>query len=261
MSRGTAGGSANKAATTTGGGGGGGGDGDSRGVTSPWGGYSMFGPMFPALHTLDHLYAEMMDNVERVHAELNRLYYPPFGMRPFHAIGPAGAAATPPALRAPPGEFPLAVAGGGGGSRGGVGGLMPYYRGASTDIMSPFYAPPLMMPFSRGLGAVAPRVDFMDVGDEYLMKADVPGVDKNNVKIHVQNGVMHITGEQQQESKEERKGFFMQERHQTAFSRSVPLPENVREDDIRATMKDGVLEVHIPKVHTEKANIKKIHVE
>lgn len=119
----------------------------------------------------------------------------------------------------------------------------------------------MMMPFSRGGGAVVPRVDFQDLGDEYLLQADLPGIEKNNVKIQVHNGILHLSGEQHQETKEQQKGYFMQERYQSSFSRSLPLPENVREDEIRATMKDGVLHVHLPKIPSEKANVKKVNVE
>lgn len=226
--------------------------------------------MFPAFNTLDRLYADVLDSVDRVRSEIDRLYYPPFGMTSGAfppALGPAGAL-SPPALRSgSSGPMPLALPGAG---RAGGGSMMPYYRGgmggAMDMMMSPFYNPApfgagSMMPFSRGSATFVPRVDFQDCGNEYLLQADVPGIDKNNVKIQVHNGMLHIHGEQQQESKEQQQGYYMQERYQTAFSRSLPLPDNVREDDIRATMKDGVLQVHLPKVAAEKPEVKKIHIE
>ena len=104
-----------------------------------------------------------------------------------------------------------------------------------------------------------PTVDIAEDEKEYLIKAEIPEVDKNDVKVTVEDGVLTIQGQRKQEKEEKDRRFHRIERSYGTFVRSFALPENVAEENLRAEFKDGMLLVHLPK--TEKANPKAIEVK
>ncbi|GIW39822.1 MAG: molecular chaperone [Candidatus Binatia bacterium] len=105
----------------------------------------------------------------------------------------------------------------------------------------------------------APVVDIEETPDEYLIKAEVPGVSRDDVKITVENGVLTLQGERKQEKEEKGRKFHRVERFYGSFLRSFTLPDNVDEEKVRAELKDGVLTVHLPK--SEKAKPKAVEVK
>jgi HSP20 family protein len=105
----------------------------------------------------------------------------------------------------------------------------------------------------------APRVDITEDDKEYVIKAEIPEVDKKDVKVTVQEGVLTIHGERKQEKEENSKRFHRIERFYGTFMRSFSLPEDVAEDKLKAEFKDGMLLVHLPK--SEKAKPKTVEVQ
>ena len=107
----------------------------------------------------------------------------------------------------------------------------------------------------NGLGFVewSPTVDIEESDDSYLIKADVPGVDKKDIDVRLENGVLSITGEKQVE-KETGKGTqrHRTERYSGSFARRFTLPGGVKEDKVDATYRDGVLSLLIPKAEEAK---------
>jgi HSP20 family protein len=103
-----------------------------------------------------------------------------------------------------------------------------------------------------------PTVDIKEDEKEYLIQAEVPGIDKKDVKVTIQEGVLSIQGERKQEKEEKGSRFHRVERSYGTFVRSFTLPEDVAEDKLKAEFKDGMLLVHLPK--TEKAKPKAIEV-
>ena len=106
----------------------------------------------------------------------------------------------------------------------------------------------------RGLGEEAmtvsewrPLVDIVEDEKEYLIKAELPDVKKEDVKVTVENGVLTITGERKFEKEEKGKKYHRIERAYGSFMRSFTLPEGAAGDKISAEFKDGVLKVHLPK--------------
>jgi HSP20 family protein len=91
------------------------------------------------------------------------------------------------------------------------------------------------------------------------IKAEIPEVNKEDVKVTVHNGVLTIQGERKQEKEEKGKRFHRVERHYGSFTRSFTLPDNVDETKISASFKDGVLNLQIQK--TEEAKPKSIEVK
>jgi HSP20 family protein len=106
----------------------------------------------------------------------------------------------------------------------------------------------------------APSVDIEEAEDKYVIKADLPGVDKKDIDVKLENGVLSIRGEKQTE-KETGKGTkrHRTERFHGTFARSFTLPEAVKSDKVDASYKDGVLLLEIPKA--EEAKPKSINIK
>jgi HSP20 family protein len=105
----------------------------------------------------------------------------------------------------------------------------------------------------------APLVDVIEDEKEYLVKAELPEVKKEDVKIAVQDEVLTVSGERTQEKEEKGKKFHRIERAYGSFSRSFTLPEDADASKITADFKNGVLTVHLPK--SERAKPKSIEVK
>ena len=97
-----------------------------------------------------------------------------------------------------------------------------------------------------------PAADISETDKEYLVKAELPGVRKEDVKIALQDGILTISGERQLEDEQKDENQIRIERFYGSFSRSFALPENADTGNIRAESKDGVLLVHIPKKSPSK---------
>ena len=110
-------------------------------------------------------------------------------------------------------------------------------------------------------GEWAPRVDIAETDKEFVIKAEIPEVKKEDVKVTVDNGVMTIRGERKQEKEEKGKKFHRIERHYGSFSRSFTLPDNVDETKVKATFKEGMLNVQIQKTEGTKPKAIEIKVE
>ncbi|KTD20301.1 Hsp20/alpha crystallin family protein [Legionella londiniensis] len=105
----------------------------------------------------------------------------------------------------------------------------------------------------------SPAVDIKEKNDKYIVIADLPGVEKDNIDVSLENNTLTIKGERKYEKKEEEEGFSRIERMQGQFYRRFVLPESTDESKIKAKYKKGVLEITIPKKENTKA--KKITVQ
>jgi len=93
----------------------------------------------------------------------------------------------------------------------------------------------------------APAVDIREQENSYLLSADIPGVDRENIEIMLENGVLTLKGERRGEAAANGQEYRRKERAQGTFMRQFTLPETVDTQNISATVKDGVLDVVIPK--------------
>lgn len=107
----------------------------------------------------------------------------------------------------------------------------------------------------------SPRVDISETETAFLINADIPGVDKDQVKVSVENGVLTIQGERKSEKEEKGKKFHRVERFMGTFVRRFTVPDNVDPDGIKATFKDGMLQLHLPKSEKARPKAIDIHVE
>jgi HSP20 family protein len=103
-----------------------------------------------------------------------------------------------------------------------------------------------------------PSVDVSETDGDYQIKAEIPDVKKEDVKVTVEDGVLTIQGERKQEKEEKGKKYHRVERSYGSFVRSFTLPDLVDEEKVKAEFKDGVLNLHLPK--SEKAKPKAIEV-
>lgn len=92
----------------------------------------------------------------------------------------------------------------------------------------------------------SPQVETFRRGDKLVVRADLPGLKKEDVKVEVDDGMLAISGERSEENEENRDDFYRSERSYGQFYRAVPLPEGVNADQCDATFKDGVFEVTLP---------------
>jgi len=92
----------------------------------------------------------------------------------------------------------------------------------------------------------APRIDVTQRNDELVIRADLPGLTKEDVKVDVTDDMITIEGERRHEQHEEEGGVYRSERSYGSFYRSIPLPEGAMTDRAKATFSNGVLEITMP---------------
>ncbi len=92
-----------------------------------------------------------------------------------------------------------------------------------------------------------PRIDVKTTGDDMVVYAELPGMNREDITIEVSAGTLTIAGERNAETEKTEEGWTIRERSYGTFERTLPLPERVDTDKITAEYKDGVLEVRVPK--------------
>jgi HSP20 family protein len=97
-----------------------------------------------------------------------------------------------------------------------------------------------------------PAMDLVETDDQLVLKADLPGLDKDDVAIEIKDGTLTVAGERKSETEERAEGYYRVERAQGSFSRSLTLPRGVDPDAVEAEFDNGVLEVRIPKPEERK---------
>ena len=104
-------------------------------------------------------------------------------------------------------------------------------------------------PAPRGFDQMAawtPQVEVLQRDKELVIRAELPGINKDNVKVELRDDSIVLSGERQEERKEEREGFLRTERSYGSFYRELPLPPGVDTSKATATFRDGVLEITMP---------------
>ena len=106
-----------------------------------------------------------------------------------------------------------------------------------------------------------PSADISETEREYLIKANLPEVRKEDVKVTLDNGALTISGERKQEKQDKSENEIRVESFYGTFSRTFQLPDNVDAGSVRAESKDGVLKIHIPKKESARAKTISIDVK
>ena len=115
------------------------------------------------------------------------------------------------------------------------------------------------VPHADGLAAINPAVDIEETRDEFVVRVDLPGISQKDVKVSLLGDVLTIRGERKQEQETKNQTLRRVERRYGTFERSFSLGAAVRADLVKASVRDGVLEIHVPKA--EEARVREIEVQ
>jgi HSP20 family protein len=123
----------------------------------------------------------------------------------------------------------------------------------------PFYLPDFFnddfFPVMTSRSDSMPAVNIREDEKRFFLDLAVPGIDRKDLKIEINENVLLISSETKNDSEENKNGFKRKEFSYSSFSRSFQVPENVSQEKIEATYKDGILNVILPKVEEEKNKI------
>jgi len=123
----------------------------------------------------------------------------------------------------------------------------------------PFYMPNFFdddfLPALTNRTSSMPAVNIKEDEKNYILDLAIPGMDKKDLKIDINEDVLTISSESKEETSEERDGYKKKEFNYSSFCRSFYIPENVNRDKIEANYKDGILTVSLPKMEEEKKNL------
>jgi HSP20 family protein len=162
---------------------------------------------------------------------------------------------------------------------------LPARRGETGIFRSPWDEPWMASPFSMlrrmqdemdrwfggmggfgGIGggfpqAFMPSVDMRETENEVVVKADVPGVEPEDLEVYCTENALILRGEMRREEQRDERGVHRAERHYGRFERALPLPAEVSRDQIQASFRNGVLEVHLPKTEAGRERMRRIPIQ
>jgi HSP20 family protein len=126
--------------------------------------------------------------------------------------------------------------------------------------------PPFGGPLERTRPATEPAtwlpdIDVFERDSRFVTKIDLPGMKKEDVKVEVTDGHLAISGERKTEAEERKKDLYRCEREYGSFYRTVPLPDGVKLEDVKATFADGVLEVSVPLPAKPQAKVRQVEIQ
>ncbi|HAO92378.1 MAG: hypothetical protein A2X99_04835 [Deltaproteobacteria bacterium GWB2_55_19] len=117
---------------------------------------------------------------------------------------------------------------------------------------------PWRRPTEKG-GVASPAIDIIDRKNEIIIKAEMPGVARENIDISMQEGTLTLKGEIKEDAEKDNGEHSYSERTYRYYARAINIPVKIASDNIKATLKDGILSIHLPKA--EDLQPRKIKVE
>jgi HSP20 family protein len=109
-------------------------------------------------------------------------------------------------------------------------------------------------------GVFSPDIELTEKDGKIIVRADLPGIGKEDVSVEVTDGALRITGERRRNEEEKHEGYYRSERSYGSFERTIPLPEGADTAAAAASFKDGVLEVSIPTPRREN-NARRVSID
>lgn len=109
--------------------------------------------------------------------------------------------------------------------------------------------------------AASPRLDVYEEGNDVVIKTEVPGMERDDIEISLEGNTLTLKGEKKKEEKIEDKDYSYSERYFGSFTRTIELPTDVQTDKVTAVLKNGVLNIRLPKLETAKKKEVKIKVD
>jgi HSP20 family protein len=125
------------------------------------------------------------------------------------------------------------------------------------SLFGPTWFPRLRMPEFEEM---TPSVDIFEEGHDVVLKAELPGMKKEEIEVKLTEDMITLSGEKKKEEKIEKKNYHRLERSYGSFVRSFRLPAEVQTDQVKAQFKDGILEIRIPKTEEAKKKEKKVDI-
>ena len=107
-------------------------------------------------------------------------------------------------------------------------------------------------------GFQTPKIEIFEDKNDVVVKAELPGIRKEDLEVNLQENILTIRGEKKVEEEEKKKDYYYSERSYGTFERSVEIPEKVIPDSIKASFKDGILEIRLGK--SEEAKRKEVNI-
>jgi HSP20 family protein len=129
------------------------------------------------------------------------------------------------------------------------------------DIFNRFFSPweQERSPWWRLSEGFAPPLECAVEGNQCVVKADLPGIDPKDIEVSVLGNQLTIKGERKARQEQKDRDYFQREVHYGTFARTITLPEGVKADDVKASYRDGVLEIALP--CSPSMSAKKIPIE
>ena len=121
------------------------------------------------------------------------------------------------------------------------------FRRSFDTMMRPYYPIGMHLLEPSALPVRYARLDIMDEGDHYVVHAELPGFTKDNVEVEISSDGLSIHAKKEEETEEKKKNYLHRERAFSSFERSVSFPEEVNPGKAEGSMKDGILELKVPK--------------
>jgi HSP20 family protein len=115
--------------------------------------------------------------------------------------------------------------------------------------------------FGTDMDVTAPAVDLFEEKDDIVVKAELPGMEKDNIEVNLTDHTLTIKGEKKKEEETKEKNYYRSERSYGSFVKTLELPKEVHADKVKASFKNGILEVRLPKTEEAKAKEVKVKVD
>ncbi|ADL08647.1 Hsp20/alpha crystallin family protein [Thermosediminibacter oceani] len=139
--------------------------------------------------------------------------------------------------------------------------LFPWRRKSFFPAVFEFDVENFLDSFFDFFSPQAIRIDMRETESEYIVEADMPGYDKNSIDIRYENNLLTISAQHDEFTEEKRDNYIHRERRRGSFRRTIPVPENVDAEKIRASYNNGVLQVILPKITPSKPTGRRIEIE
>ena len=132
------------------------------------------------------------------------------------------------------------------------------FRREIDRLFDRFFEAPAAFDFETSF---SPKIEVSENDKNYVVKAELPGMDEKDVEVSLEDNVLTIKGEKKEEKEDRKKDAYFREISYGSFYREIPLQHEIDEDKIEAKFKKGVLKITLPKKHTTQAKSIKIDVE
>ncbi len=116
-------------------------------------------------------------------------------------------------------------------------------------------------PFSFLGRQTSPRVDVYQTEKEVIIKAEIPGVSRDDLNVYIDEGSIRLTGQTRRDERYKDENMYRTERFYGSFARTIPLPTEVKSEQAKAEYKEGILSISVPKVEPSKLKGRRIDIQ